>query len=133
MNVIKQFLTRQMTRAVLAILVLLGAVTAQAVAQPLPERVDLRPQQTPLRDQGRRATCIAHSSLAALEAAYRRAGYGDVRLSVEFAMYMSNLFHLEPRGSQGPGNAENKMGSAQYGWSIDYVKMLARGFAVPRE
>jgi C1A family cysteine protease len=133
MNVVKQFLTRQTMRAALAALVVLGMVAAAAGAPQLPERVDLRPQQTPLRDQGSRATCIAHSSLAALEAAYRRAGYGDTRLSVEFAMYMTNLFHLQPRETLSPVSVENKMGSSQYGWSLDYVKMLARGFAVPRE
>jgi hypothetical protein len=121
-------------RIALAALLLLMGLRAQAIAAPgLPARVDLRSGQTPLRNQGPRATCIVHSSLAALEAAYNRAGYGDVRLSVEFAMYVGDMFHLEPRGTQGAGYKENKPGSAEFGSGLDYVKRLARGFAVPRE
>jgi hypothetical protein len=121
-----------LVRLTVAVLLVAG-LAGPAAAVPVPERVDLRSWQTPLRDQGPRATCIVHSSLAALEAAYKRAGYGDVRLSVEFAMYLGDMFYLEPRGAKVVGARENKLGSAEYGWSLDYVKLLSRGFAVPAE
>ena len=56
--------------AVLLFLVLPNVAVAQT-------RVDLRPNQTSIKDQGgERNTCTAFATIAALEAAYHRAGYG---------------------------------------------------------
>ena len=44
-------------------------------------KVNLWKAQSPVKNQGMRGTCIAHSSVAALEAAYMRAGYEDIDLS----------------------------------------------------
>ena len=47
-------------------------------------RVDLRANQTPLRDQGNRGTCTSFGAIAALEAAYKKAGYGNLDFSGRF-------------------------------------------------
>jgi len=58
-------------------------------------RVDLRPDQTPLRKQGGRGTCIIHSVVAAMEAALKRSGR-DVDLSEDTFMYFVKQFWLTP-------------------------------------
>src|SRR5262249_40816852 len=49
-----------------------------------PTPVALPHFQTPLNRQGGRRTCIVFAAVAALEAAYRRAGYGELDLSEQF-------------------------------------------------
>jgi hypothetical protein len=120
-------------QAVLLSLVLLGSLVGQVRCQVAPAAVDLRPLQTPLKFQGTRAICMVYSTLGALEAAYKRAGYGDLELSVEFAAYMVNTFTLLNKGGAGPNVTENKLATAERGYSQDYVGLLARGFAVPLE
>jgi hypothetical protein len=53
----------------------------------MPSFIDLRENQTPIRNQSRR-TCTTFCSIAALEAAYKRAGYDDINLSEGFFIYM---------------------------------------------
>jgi hypothetical protein len=59
-----------------------------------PKMVDLRPQQTPLRLQTR-SNCFIHATVAAMEAAYKRAGYGDLDLSELFSDTVGEVLFLE--------------------------------------
>src|SRR5208282_6009950 len=54
------------------------ASPAARTAAARPDHVDLSADQTPLKRQGSRRTCIVFASVAALEAAYHRAGYGQL-------------------------------------------------------
>jgi hypothetical protein len=58
-------------------------------------RVDLTPYQTSIKNQHNRYTCIAFSSVAALEARYRRTGV-TLDLSEEFVNYIGKLMWLHP-------------------------------------
>ena len=78
----------------LAVLSGLSLATAQS-------RVDLTPFQTLIKNQGNRYTCIAYSSVAALEARYRRTGV-TLDLSEEFVNYIGKLMWLHPYWSD-PG------------------------------
>jgi choice-of-anchor C domain-containing protein len=70
----------------------LGVQAARADDRP-PPAVDLSGDQTAFCNQGRRDTCIYHPQVAALEAAYRRAGT-PVRLSVEHLVWLRNVTAL---------------------------------------
>ena len=61
------------------------ATTAPADGDALPEMVDHRADQTPVRDQGDRGTCVAFASCAELEAILRRDGEPQPDLSENFA------------------------------------------------
>jgi|GEM_PF-3281459 len=106
------------------------------VANASPTRVDLRADQTPLRDQGNRRSCITFSSTAALEAAYKRAGYGDIDLSEEFFQYMNKMFWLHQWKDQRDKQAadqETQLGFSAGGSGADYLGPLANGFRIPEE
>lgn len=60
-----------------------------------PAAVDLSRWQTPVKNQWNRSNCYIHATVAAMEAAYKRAGYGDLDLSELFSDYMGQLFFLE--------------------------------------
>jgi hypothetical protein len=83
----KPYLTRLMSLAMLA------ATVALAPAQ---SRVDHSAWQTPIRSQGDRNTCQTFGAVAALEARYKRAGYGDLDLSEEFVNHMGKMMWLHP-------------------------------------
>ncbi len=70
-------------------------VLAASTALARPAAVDLGRWQTPVRDQGGRGNCFIHGTVAAMEAAYKRAGYGDRDLSELFSDYMGQVFFLE--------------------------------------
>ena len=69
-----------------------GLVSSGTAARP--KMVDLRKQQTPIRLQTR-SNCFIHATVAAMEAAYKRAGYGDLDLSELFSDTMGEIFFLE--------------------------------------
>lgn len=125
-----------------------------------PASIDLRPEQTRLKAQGSRSTCITFAAMAAMEAAYKRAGYGDLNLSEEFTNHIGKMtwLHLNwdaPRdrdmngivddtnfdGIPDEDALENK--SADYaesqvsafggGGGMSYIEQLANGMAVPLE
>jgi hypothetical protein len=98
-----------------------------------PAKVDLWKWQSPVKDQGARGTCIAHSSVAALEAAYQRAGHGDLDLSEEFTIFCLKMFWLEPNATTQPFAAENKPGFLSGGFGQGYIHAMANGFGVPEE
>ncbi|MBL8892789.1 MAG: hypothetical protein JNL67_22625 [Planctomycetaceae bacterium] len=64
--------------------------------------VDLRPHQTGVRSQGLRGSCYIHGTVAAMEAAYKRAGYGDLDLAEHFSDYVARLMFLETCEFDGP-------------------------------
>ena len=61
---------------------LLGA--AAAAPAPLPETVNMVAQMTPVRDQARRGTCVAHAALAAYEHFLKKNDHGALDLSEQF-------------------------------------------------
>ncbi|MFM8981173.1 MAG: C1 family peptidase [Planctomycetia bacterium] len=99
--------------------------------------MSLAAQQTPLRSQGARGTCSAFGSVAALEAAYKRQGYGDVDLSEEFLAYAGKLMWLNvmwTRVAQQPAYMPENFHAATTGSTGTFlVQMLAAGFATPTE
>ncbi|MDQ7858555.1 MAG: C1 family peptidase [Armatimonadota bacterium] len=113
------------------------AASATVPVRTFPARVDLTAQQTPLKNQGNRNTCITFAAIAAMEAAYRRAGYGALDLSEEFLNHMGKMGWLHPRWSelQARGSSWRETQVAAYGGGMGmvYIEQLANGLAVPQE
>ncbi|MBD2252373.1 C1 family peptidase [Nostoc parmelioides] len=108
-----------------------------SLAQTRPNYVDLSPYQTTIKNQGSRTTCITFSAIAALEAAYKRAGYGDLDLSEQFLNHIGKTFWLHPRWNEilakGEDGSETQVGAFGGGGGVGYIENLARGFKVPVE
>src|SRR5262249_62248868 len=86
----------------------LGALPAVAAAAPARRsHVDLTQFQTPLKRQGGRRTCIVFAAVAALEAAYRRAGYGELDLSEQFLNHFGKMFWLDEKWERGAAQGED--------------------------
>lgn len=100
--------------------------------------VDLRPNQTPVRNQvpvpGKddRGSCTCFGTLAAIEAAYKKAGYGNLDLSEEFATIMYKALYMHPIWSDNihANYRENQFGGTQGGGSLQW---FPTGFKVPLE
>ena len=73
----------------------------------LPEVVDRRPNQTPIKNQNPRGTCVCFASMAGLEVAY---GGGTLDLSENYANYL--YMKAESRGCKDDGLATHM--SAEY-------------------
>jgi hypothetical protein len=156
MNTIEREMKKGM--ALLASLVafagVLGAVRAasaagvlnQAAACPLtiypnsfprPRSVSLAANQTAIRaGQAGRSTCTAFAAVAGIEAAYKRAGFGDLDLSEEFANLMDKMFWLNPNWAEitTADTAETQVGAFSGGGGAGRVEgMAANGFRVPLE
>jgi hypothetical protein len=112
--------------------------------EPAPEveiginRVDLRAQQTPVKDQGGRSSCIVFAATAAVEASYKRMGYGDLDLSEEFVNFMGKNLWLHPNWTDvydfGEDGIENQMGAYSGGNGAGYIKLMhINGFKIPEE
>gem|GEM_PF-3057218 len=102
------------------------------------DRVDLRPQQTSIKFQGNRNTCISFAAVACLEAAYKRNGYGDLDLSEEFVNHVGKTFWLHPNWSEieakGNDGSETQVGAFGGGSGAYYIySMLTKGLRVPKE
>lgn len=101
-----------------------------------PNKVDLRGNSTPYRNQtlpsGERGGCTYFGTLSALEAAYKKRGYGELDLSEEFMAITSKMFGLHPYWSDITDAAvrENQFAGTQGGGS---VALLAQGLRVPKE
>lgn len=100
--------------------------------------VDLRPQQSSLKDQGGRTTCIVFAGIAATEAAYKRLGYGELDLSEEFNNFTRKAFYLHPiwtdyQVPDGIKKRETQLGHTGGGGGTGVVAELASGFKVPLE
>jgi hypothetical protein len=128
MGQVQQLLARVL--AVMAGTFLLAA--GQVAAQPVVPKVDLRPQQTPLLNQGQRGTCTSEAVVAALEAAYKRAGH-DVRLSTEFAHHMAKMTFLDGADGTRPANQAESHSAALGGISAEHLLFaLTHGLALPQ-
>lgn len=99
-----------------------------------PNLVDLRANQTPLKNQGGRGTCTYFGATAALEAAYKKAGHGTVNLSEEFWAIMSKALYIHPGWPEilagGANYRENQFAATQGGGSL---RWLPTGFRIPTE
>ncbi|MFA0960596.1 C1 family peptidase [Roseivirga sp. BDSF3-8] len=99
--------------------------------------VDLRPQQTALRNQGGRGTCIVFAGVAALEASYRRYGYGEPDLSEEFINFTRKSAYLHPiwddHMADGVHRIETQLGSTGGGGGVGVVVELSKGYKIPLE
>lgn len=91
-----------------------------------PKYVDLRAHQTPYRDQGPRGTCTYFASLAALEAAYKRSGYGEVDLSEEYYAIVAKMFGLHTNWAdiRHANYRENQFGTTQGGGTVEGLKNI---------
>ena len=120
-----------------AALLLLGVGLMPATALARPSYVDLSPNQTPLKKQGGRTTCIVFASIAALEAAYKRAGFGELDLSEEFLNHFGKMMWLHPKWSEvaakGADAEETQVGAFAGGNGVNYLERLANGLRVPTE
>lgn len=94
--------------------------------------VDLRPNQTSIQHQGSRGTCTTFGATAALEAAYKKAGYGNVNLSEEFFAMQGKALYLHPHWRdterRGADSAENQLSGTQGGGTLHIFR---NGFAIP--
>lgn len=108
-----------------------------SLAQTRPNYVDLSSYQTEIKNQANRTTCITFSAIAALEAAYKRAGYGNLDLSEQFLNHIGKTFWLHPRWNEilakGEDGSETQVGAFGGGGGVGYIENLARGFKVPAE
>lgn len=101
-----------------------------------PNIVDLRGNSTPYRNQtlpdGERGGCTYFGSLSALEAAYKKRGYGELDLSEEFMAITSKMFGLHPYWPDitDANVRENQFAGTQGGGS---VALLAQGMRIPKE
>ena len=106
----------------------MAAVFTTTTVVALPTRVDLRSQQTELKDQGDRNTCQTFGAMAALEAAYRRAGFGDLNLSEQFLNHAGKTFWLhgdfDDIRDLGRDGAEAQVGVFGGGGGAPYIQML---------
>jgi hypothetical protein len=122
-------------RAVAGLILTVGLMPATAFARP--NYVNLSANQTPLRKQGVRTTCIVFAAVAALEAAYNRAGYGQLDLSEEFFAHAGKMFWLHQKWSdiaaEGAGGQESQVGAFGGGDGADNIEKLANGMRVPLE
>jgi hypothetical protein len=108
------------------------AVDRSVVADNL---VDLRGNSTPYRNQAEpaeRGGSTYFGSLSALEAAYKKRGYGDLDLAEEFMAIGSKMFGLHPYWSDisTANYRENQFAGTQGGGSI---AVLAQGLRIPKE
>jgi hypothetical protein len=128
----KHLATRTLIHAAAALALLLGLAGATTADQATPQKVDLRDQQTPIVNQGQRGTCVAFAVVAAMEAAYKRAGYGDLNLSEEFAHDVAAMMYLIPPDGTGPNQqTEDGVSVNGGGHAGILMHMLTHGLAVP--
>ena len=106
------------------VLMLLLTFSAIQADQELPEVVNLCDQQTPFCNQGGRDSCTYHPPIAALEAAYARAGY-KVRLSVEHLIWLRNTTALNTHIKDADINENNLAILTGGGLSVNF-DLLAR-------
>jgi hypothetical protein len=122
-------------RAAAALILSIGLMPATALARP--SFVDLSAYQTPVKSQGGRRTCYIFAALAALEAAYNRAGYGQLDLSEGFLNHIGKMTWLHPKWSEvaakGEDGQESQVGAFGGGSGVQNLERLASGLKVPPE
>jgi hypothetical protein len=104
----------QLRRCLAATLLGLAVTVLPSLADARSNYVSLEAYQTPIRNQGHRRTCISFSAIAALEAAYNRAGYGQLDLSEQFLNYSGKMMWLRNKWTEivakGEDGAEDQVG-----------------------
>ena len=105
---------------------------AAAMAQTLPSRVDLAPQQSSVKGQGGRDTCGTFATVAALEALYRRTWGLSLDLSEQYLNHWAQQFGTLNSSRALPQN-ETQAGSIGGGGLSRPLGALMRGLAVPPE
>lgn len=117
--------------------VIMAAACGPSLSASRPDHIDLSDNQTPLRKQGSRSTCIVFASTAALEAAYHRAGYGQLDLSEEFLNHIAKMFWLEADygkvQARGTDGREDQVGAFAGGDGVQYLEELSSGLRVTSE
>jgi C1A family cysteine protease len=66
-------------------------------ARPLPKKVDLIPQMSPVRDQAARGTCVAFASIAAFELSWWKARKEKLDFSEQFLYWACKASDGEPQ------------------------------------
>jgi hypothetical protein len=87
------------------------SASVSAAAQVLPPVFDLMQYQTPIRRQGDRDTCPYFPPVAALEAAYKRAGYDWAK---PFSQLLLNRWNLDPQNISPRVRADERYGIDSY-------------------
>lgn len=127
---------RQVSAALLATAAATLSGTGAAFAT-VPDHVDLSADQTPLKSQGGRTTCITFGALAALEAALGRAGLGRLNLSEQFLNHVGKMTWLHPKWNEvvakGEDGPEGQVGAFAGGGGPDYIEELSKGMKVPED
>ena len=120
---------RLLFRLTATCLAIAGLFAAPAHARP--NFVDLTANQTPLRSQGAQGSCIVFAAIAALEAAYNRAGYGKLDLSEALLNHFGKMMWIEPRWNvtlaKGEDGRESQVGAYSGGGGVEYLKELSNG------
>jgi hypothetical protein len=98
------------------------APSVTGTAGALPMRIDLRGNQTSIKNQGSRGTCVAFATVAALEAAYQRERSLTIDLSEQYANHIQKMTALPAenrtifeRETQ-PGSSGGSGVGYQLGW-----------------
>lgn len=97
---------------------------------------DLRGNQTTYKNQTKpisdRGGCTYFASIAALEAAYKKRGHGEIDLSEEFMAIASKMYYLHPKWNEitDAKYRESQFAGTQGGGSIS---ILSSGLKIPLE
>ena len=83
--------------------------------RPGQTRISLAGDQTPIKNQRDRGTCVSHATLAALEAAYNRAGVSNLNLSEQYFQHVAKTqwlhdFINDDDGTRTRDGWENQLG-----------------------
>lgn len=108
--------------------------TPQSLApQTLPPRVDLRANQTPIKNQGGRRTCDAFATVAAIEAAYKRERGLTLDLSEQYLNHIQKMTFLPPE-NLATSERETQLGAwggSGVGYELGWLVRLR--FGIPEE
>ena len=89
--------------------------------------------QTPIKNQGGRETCTYFAATAAVEAAYKKAGFGDLNLSEQHLIWLRNVTMLtDDKASDKPlaltdvRAHENQLGSLGGGSAVYNLQLMTK-------
>ncbi|RMG45355.1 MAG: hypothetical protein D6723_18505 [Acidobacteria bacterium] len=103
-----------------------------AVAVPIPPSQDLRPYQTPIKNQDGRGTCVQFAVNAAIEAAYKHRSGVDLDLSEQYGNHLQKMTWLAEDLRPQAGCRENQVG-AWGGGDLIYQLLLFTKYRLPTE
>lgn len=107
--------------------------TSRLVPSQVPSSVDLRANQTPIRNQGGRNTCVAFATVAGIEAAYQRLAGMTLDLSEQYANHIQKATALPPAMVELPAR-ETQLGAwggSGVGYQLGWLFRLR--FGLPLE